>query len=59
MPADDPIVFISHSRIRPAKVDGLRSFLAVGAPALEATKSKTVAFLAYVVADLPAPLPRQ
>jgi hypothetical protein len=48
MATDDPIVFISQSRIRPGQLAGLRSFLAVGVPALEAAKPKTLAFLAYV-----------
>ena len=48
MATDGPIVFISQSRIRPGQLAGLRSFLAVGVPALEAAKPKTLAFLAYV-----------
>lgn len=48
MTTDGPIVFISLSRIRPGQLDGLRSFLAVGVPALEAAKPRTLAFLAYV-----------
>jgi hypothetical protein len=48
MATDDPIVFISQSRIRPGQLAGLRSFLAVGVPALEAAKPRTLAFLAYV-----------
>ena len=48
MTADGPIVFISRSRIRPGKLDGLRSFLATGVAALEVAKPRTVAFLAYV-----------
>ena len=48
MGTDGPIVFISHSRIRPGQLAGLRSFLAVGVPALEAAKPNTLAFLAYV-----------
>jgi hypothetical protein len=48
MTADSPVVFISHSRIRPGQLDGLRSFLTVGVPALEAAKPRTAAFLAYV-----------
>jgi hypothetical protein len=46
--SDGPIVFISQSRIRPGQLAGLRSFLAVGVPALGAAKPKTLAFLAYV-----------
>jgi hypothetical protein len=48
MVTDSPIVFISHSRIRAGQLAGLRSFLAVGVPDLEAAKPKTLAFLAYV-----------
>ena len=48
MTADGPIVFISRSRIRPGKLDGLRSFLAAGVSALEEAKPRTVAFLAFV-----------
>jgi hypothetical protein len=48
MATDGPIVFISKSRIRPGQLAGLRSFLAVGVPALEAAKPKTLALLAYV-----------
>jgi hypothetical protein len=45
---DSPIVFISQSRVRPGQLAGLRSFLAIRVPALEAAKPKTLAFLAYV-----------
>ena len=48
MTPDGPMVFISRSRIRPGKLDGLRSFLATGVAALEVAKPRTVAFLAYV-----------
>ena len=48
MTTDRPIVFISHSRIRAGHLDGLRSFLTVGVPALEAAKPRTLGFLAYV-----------
>jgi hypothetical protein len=48
MTTDGPIVFISVSRIRPGQLDGLRSFLAVGVPVIEAAKPQTLAFLAYI-----------
>lgn len=47
----EPIVFISHSRVRDGKLDGLRGYLALGAPALEADKPLTLAFLPYLNAD--------
>jgi len=46
-----PIVFISHSRVKNGKLDGFRDFLATGAPALEADKPRTLAFLPYVSDD--------
>ena len=48
MTTDGPIVFISHSRIRSGQLDGLRAFLALGVPSVEAAKPGTLAFLAYV-----------
>ena len=48
MTNDGPIVFISSNRVRPGQLDGLRSFLSVGVPALEAAKPRTLVFLAYV-----------
>lgn len=48
MTTADPIVFTSRNHIRPGQLDGLRSFLALGVPALEAAKPRTAAFLAYV-----------
>jgi len=48
MATDGPIVFISQNHIRPGQLAGLRSFLAVGVPALQAAKPNTLAFLAYV-----------
>ncbi|HEX2370138.1 MAG TPA: hypothetical protein VHM94_12985 [Acidimicrobiia bacterium] len=48
MSPDGPIVFISRSRIRPERLDGLCSFLAAGAPMIEATKPQTLGFLPYV-----------
>ncbi|MBA3688764.1 MAG: hypothetical protein H0W81_08055 [Chloroflexi bacterium] len=43
-----PIVFISHFRIRPGKLDGLRPHLREGSTGLQEQKPRTVAFLAYV-----------
>ena len=47
----DPIVFISRSRVRDGKLDGLRAFLAEGAPMLQADKPLTLAFLPYLSDD--------
>ena len=47
----DAIVFISHNRVLPGKLDGFRDFLAVGAPRLEAAKPRTLAFLPYLDAS--------
>jgi len=46
-----PIVFISHSSINGGDVEAFRRFIGRGAPALEADKPGTVAFLAYVAED--------
>lgn len=48
MAGNDPIVFISESRVRPGKAAPLRAFLAMGARGLEAMKPNTLAFLAYL-----------
>ena len=48
MSPDGPIVFISRSRIRPGRLHGLCSFLAAGAPMIEAAKPQTLGFLPYV-----------
>ena len=48
MKTDDPIVFISYSRIRPGQLNGLQAFIAGSVPALMAGKPQTAAFLAYV-----------
>ena len=48
METHEPITFISRSRIRPGMLDGLRAFLAMGAPMLERAKPRTAAFLAYI-----------
>ena len=47
----DAIVFISRNRVLPGKLDGLRAFLAAGAPMLEAAKPRTLAFLPYLDAE--------
>jgi quinol monooxygenase YgiN len=46
-----PIVFISHSSIRDGQAEGFRAFIRGGAPALQADKPGTVAFLAYLDED--------
>ena len=46
-----PIVFISHSRVRDGMLDGLRAFVERGAPALQAAKPRTLAFLPYLSED--------
>ena len=47
----EAIVFISHSRVRDGKLDGLREFIAAGAPMLEDLKPLTLAFLPYLSED--------
>ena len=47
----DAIVFISRNRVLPGRLDGLRAFLAAGAPMIEAAKPRTLAFLPYLDAD--------
>lgn len=42
------IVFISRNRVRPGMLDNVRSFLAAGAPSIEAAKPRTLAFLPYL-----------
>ena len=49
--SNDPIVFISHSRVKPGKLNGLRDFLRDGTAALQAGKPRTRAFLAYLDDD--------
>ena len=44
----DPIVFISRNRVLPGRLEGLVDFLADGAPAIEADKPRTLAFLPYL-----------
>jgi quinol monooxygenase YgiN len=43
----EPIVFISHNRIKPGKLDALKAFIREGAKAIDVDKPGTVAFLAY------------
>ena len=45
---DQPIVFISESRVLPGKAEGLRAFLEQGSKQLEAVKPQTLGFLAYL-----------
>lgn len=47
----EAIVFISHSRVLEGKLDGLRAFIAAGAPMLQAAKPLTLAFLPYLSED--------
>lgn len=44
----NPIVFISHNRVREGQLSRLRRLMAEGTPALEAEKPRTLAFLAYL-----------
>jgi hypothetical protein len=45
---DEPIVFISESRVRPGMAGAIRTFLDKGAPQLAAAKPETLVFLAYL-----------
>lgn len=47
----EPIVFISHSRIKEGKLDGFKQYNRPGAEWIEANKPDTVAFLVYVNED--------
>jgi hypothetical protein len=47
----EPIVFISHSLVRDGKLNGLRAFIASGAPMLQDLKPLTLAFLPYLSED--------
>jgi hypothetical protein len=44
----NPIVFISHNRVREGQLGGLMRFMAEGTKVLEAEKPRTVVFLAYL-----------
>ena len=48
---NEPIVFISRSRVKPGKVEALRAFLRDGAQGLASSKPRTRAFLAYLDGD--------
>jgi hypothetical protein len=47
----EPIVFVSHSRVKDGQLEGFREFLRAGTRALEADKPGTVVFLAYLDAS--------
>ena len=47
----EPIVFVSHSRVRDGQLEGFRNLIREGARALEADKPGTVVFLAYLDAS--------
>lgn len=47
----EPVVFISHLRVKPGKLPAFRQMSASVTPALEAEKPDTVAFLAYTDAS--------
>lgn len=47
----DAIVFISHNRVLPGKLEGFRAFLAAGAPMIESLKPRTLGFLPYLDAS--------
>jgi hypothetical protein len=44
----EPIVFISHFRVKEGKLDGYRRLQRDATRALEAEKPRTVAFLSYL-----------
>lgn len=44
----EPIVFISHFKVKQGKLDGFKQYFREGASVLEAEKPRTVAFLAYL-----------
>ena len=47
----EPIVFISHNRVKEGKLDGFKQHYRQGAELMEANKPGTVAFLAYLNED--------
>lgn len=47
----EPIVFISHSRVKEGRLDGLREYMRPGTAALEAAKPRTLVFAAYLDED--------
>ena len=44
----EPIVFVSHSRVKEGKLEGLREFMLKSTPVLQADKPRTLTFLAYL-----------
>ena len=44
----EPIVFISHFRVKPGQLDALKPYLREGSATLRADMPRTVAFLAYI-----------
>ena len=44
----EPIVFISHFRVKAGQLDALRPYLREGSATLQADKPQTIAFLAYM-----------
>ena len=44
----EPIVFISHFRVKAGQLDAFRPYLREGSATLQADKPRTVAFLAYI-----------
>jgi quinol monooxygenase YgiN len=44
----EPIVFVSHSRVKEGKLEGLREFMRESTPRLRADKPRTLTFLAYL-----------
>jgi quinol monooxygenase YgiN len=47
----EPIVFISHFRVKEGRLDALRQLFEHGAPKLKAEKPRTLVFLAYLNED--------
>jgi hypothetical protein len=47
----DPIVFVSHFRVKEGKLDGLTQLSKPAAARLEAEKPDTLVFLSYLAAD--------
>jgi hypothetical protein len=47
----DPVMFISHFRIKEGMLDALKELQSVVTPQLEADKPRTLAFLAYLSDD--------
>lgn len=47
----EPIVFISHHKVKATKLEGLRQYTREGFPLIEASKPGTVVMLAYLNED--------